>query len=189
MTKHIDRETGIWDIEVGKKRHRYDSDLAKYIAIRYKDATSVADVGCGKGDYCKYLKECGFSIVHGYEGTVDIKKIAVYDDIMVLNLIIRRWVKINYDLVLCLEVGEHIPEKHEQVFIDNICEFTIKDLILSWAIPGQGGAGHFNERPNLYVMKEFAKRGFAFDKSSSMKLRSAASFRWFRNTIMKFERI
>jgi len=186
--QYIDRETGIWSLEIAKKRHRYDSKFAEYIAAVYKFVDSIADIGCGKGDYCKHLKDSGISIVHGYEGTPDIKKIAVYNDITVIDLTKRRHVGTDYELVLCLEVGEHIPQKYEQIFIDNVCEFINKDLILSWAIPGQGGAGHFNEQPNEYIIDEFIKRGLIFDEDSSMKLRDAASFRWFKNTIMKFNR-
>jgi len=68
----IDKETGIWSLDVAKKRHRYDASLIECIGDIYKHTASVADVGCGKGDYCKYLKEHGIPIVHGYEGTIDI---------------------------------------------------------------------------------------------------------------------
>jgi len=187
--QYIDRETGIWSLETAKKRHRYDFELAEYIATTYESVNSIADIGCGKGDYCKYLKEQGISIVHGYEGTPNIRKIASYDDIMVVDLTISRTVGTSYDLVLCLEVGEHIPQKYEQIFIDNLCQYVKEDLILSWGVPGQGGAGHFNEQPNEYVIDELAKRELVFDRGASTKLRDAASFRWFKNTTMKFKKV
>lgn len=183
---YIDMESGIWSLATAKKRHRYDSKLAEHIASMYKYVGSVADVGCGTGNYCKYLKDRGIPIVHGYEGTIGVKKIAVYDDIMTVDLTKRRWVDIAYDLVICLEVGEHVPKNYEQVFIDNLCRYVSKDLILSWAVPGQGGAGHFNELSNEYVIRELAKRGFVFDNDASMKLREASSLKWFRNTILVF---
>ncbi len=185
--QYIDRETGIWSLEIAKKRHRYDPKLAEYIATTYKFVNSVADVGCGIGSYCKCLKEHGISIVHGYEGTADIRKIAAYDDIMVVDLTKCRQVGTGYDLVLCLEVGEHIPKKYEQIFIDNLCKYVNGDLILSWGVPGQGGAGHFNEQPNEYIMNEFDRREMIFDRDTSMKLRDAASLKWFKNTLMKFK--
>jgi hypothetical protein len=183
----IDKETGIWSIEVAKKKHRFDEPLCRAVFEEYSPE-NIADVGCGVGQYCKYFKDGGWPIVHGYEGTPDIRKIAMYDDVMVLDLTKRRWVGINYELILCLEVGEHIPKKYEQVFIDNVCEFVSKDLILSWAIPGQGGTGHFNEQPNEYVIEKFVKKGLVFDEGASIALRNAASLKWFRNTLMKFER-
>ena len=184
----INSNTGIWNLETAKKRHRYDSSLAEGIIAIFKEVKSIADLGCGRGDYCKYLKECGIPLVHGYEGTQNIHKIAVYDDIMILDLTKRRWVEIFYELVLVLEVGEHIPKKYEKVFIDNVCEFTKKFLILSWGIPGQGGAGHFNEQPNDYVISEFEKRGLRLEKKKTKFLREAASLRWFKNTVMVFRR-
>ena len=184
----INKETGIWDLETAKKRHRYDVKLAEGIGVIYKSVASVADVGCGRGEYCKYLKDYGVPIVHGYEGTPDIKEIAVYDDIMVLDLTKRRWVGIDYELVLSLEVGEHIPKEYEQAFIDNVCEFTKKDLILSWAVPSQKGAGHFNEQSNEYIVSELGKRGLVFDKEKAEQLREHASLRWFKNTVMMFGR-
>lgn len=179
-------DSGVWSLDTAKKRHRYDSKLADYIAMSYKNIASVADVGCGTGNYCKCLKDSGIPIVHGYEGTVGIKEIAVYDDIMTVDLTKRRWVGINYDLVICLEVGEHVPKNYEQVFIDNVCRYVSKDLILSWAVPGQGGAGHFNELSNEYVIRELSKRGFVFDAERSEELRKHATFKWFKNTILFF---
>ena len=81
----INSESGIWSLETAKKRHRFDPSLAEGIVAIFKEVKSVADLGCGKGDYCKYLKERDISLVHGYEGTPDIQKIAVYDDI--INLV------------------------------------------------------------------------------------------------------
>jgi len=181
----IDPNTGIWSLDVAKKRHRFDRALAIQISKMYSPKLA-ADVGCGNGSYCRIFKSLGWPVVHGYEGTPNIKELKIYDDIMVLDLTLRRWVEIVYDFVLCLEVGEHVPKMHEQTFIDNICEFTKKDLVLSWAIPGQGGGGHFNEQPNEYVIEEFGKRELKFDLRQSEILRENASLRWFRNTIMVF---
>lgn len=183
----ICRKTGIWDLDTAKKRHRFDKDLAEYIARAYYPK-KIADVGCGNGSYCKFFKDSNWPIVHGYEGTPEITSLGIYDDIMTLDLTKRRYVDIDYDLVICLEVGEHIPEKYEQVVIDNICEFVTKDLILSWAVPGQGGAGHFNERGNNYIIREFVRRGLIFDMDRSNILRKVASLKWFKQTLLAFHR-
>ena len=183
----INEETGIWSLEVAKKRHRCDLLLAARIGMLYLP-NKAADLGCGSGKYCSIFQAYEWPVVHGYEGTPDIASLGVYEDIFIVDLTKRRWVDIDYDFVLCLEVGEHIPEKYEQVFIDNVCEFAKKDLVLSWAIPGQGGKGHFNERSNEYVISEFVKRGFKFDEKKSRGLRKYISLKWFKNTIMVFGR-
>jgi len=189
----IDRETGIWTLEVAKRRHRFDPELAKAITEMYAPDGKykielAADIGCGPGEYCAAFKSYGWPEVHGYEGTKGITTLGVYDDITRVDLTKRRWVGIPYDFVLCLEVGEHIPLQYEQVFIDNLCEYTMADLVMSWAIPGQGGAGHFNERVSAYVISEFVTRGMEFLGSRSEKLRELASLKWFKNTILVFKR-
>lgn len=178
---------GIWTLDTAKKRHRFDYTLAARIGEMWAPKR-FADLGCGNGRYCAVFKAYGWPLVHGYEGTQDIKTLGVYDDIFTLDLAKKRWVEINYDLVMSLEVGEHIPKEHEQVFIDNVCEFVKKDLILSWGIPGQGGKGHVNEQPNDYVVNEFYRRGFRYDKGRARDLRSHASLKWFKDTIMVFMR-
>ena len=182
------KETGIWDNNDLKKGHKHDSKLIQSIArmFLYKPKR-VADLGCGDGWYSHYLKvECGWPIVHGYEGKIPTDPF--YNDISSIDLSKIRYVEIDYDLVICLEVGEHIPKKHEQKFLDNVARFASKDLILSWAIPGQGGRGHYNERPNDYIIKEMAKRDLAFNKVKSELLRKDTIYKWFRNTIMVFEK-
>ena len=179
-------ESGIWTLDTAKKRHRFDHILTARIGQLWQPK-QFADLGCGNGQYCAVLKGYGWPVVHGYEGTQGIMSLGIYDDIFTLDLTKRRWVEINYDLVLCLEVGEHIPEEHEQTFIDNVCEFTAKDLILSWAIPGQGGKSHVNEKPNDYIVEQFWKRGFRYDKGTTRDLRRHSSLKWFLNTILAFK--
>ena len=183
----MDRETGIWHLDTARRRHSFDGSLASRIVSMYRPFMT-ADVGCGNGRYCKFFKDHGWPNVHGYEGTQDIKKLGVYDDIMVVDLTKRRWVEITYDFVLCIEVGEHIPTKFEQVFIDNLCEYVHKDLILSWATPGYKGRGHFNEQTNEYVISEFEKRGLIYMLNHSEVLKKATSLKWFKDTLMIFRR-
>jgi len=187
-TKFVDEETGIWSLETAKKKHRYDIMLAAQIATMFWVPKRAADLGCGRGAYCSILKGCGWPIVDGYEGTPNIASLGVYDNIMTLDLSKRHWVAIDYDFVLCLEIGEHIPKKHEQTFIDNVNDFVTKNLVLSWGIPGQGGTGHFNEQPNDYIIAECEKRGLKYDGKKSQKLRDVATRGWFKNTIMCFSR-
>jgi len=60
-------------------------------------------------------------------------------------------------------------------------------LILSWALPGQGGTGHFNEKSNEDVIKIFNEKGFSFHPIHSQLLRnSITNYRWFKHTILVF---
>jgi 2-polyprenyl-3-methyl-5-hydroxy-6-metoxy-1,4-benzoquinol methylase len=183
----IDPETGIWKIELAK-RHQCDLTLAAAIACLYKPK-AVADLGCGHGRYCAIFEAYGWPTVHGYEGTPDINKLGIYKDIMFIDLTKRRVVGINYDLVICLEVGEHVPPQHEQAFLDNVSAFARKNLVISWAIPGQYSAsGHVNCRPHDYVIDQLAKRGLIFDKKRTKFLRAYSRLKWFKTGVMVFAR-
>ena len=185
MPKGVCGETVIWHISIAKKRHKTDIALAEAICENFTPERA-ADLGCGLGHYCKIFNENGWRVVDGYEGTEGLKDYKVWPWIYRFDL--TKPINFQtYDFVLCLEVGEHIPEKHEQTLLDNICNAANKDIVLSWAVPGQYSAsGHVNCRPNDYVINELAKRGFVLDNNMTKELREASYFKWFKNTLMVF---
>ncbi len=91
-----------------------------------------------------------------------------------------------YDWVLCLEVGEHLSTDSENIFIDNVAGHARLGIVMSWAVPGQGGNEHVNERPNDWVIEQLRSRAFTYDKEASDILREEATFSWFKNTLMVF---
>jgi len=184
----LDKETGIWSLVEMMKRRPCDFLLAAAIATYYKTPATAVDLGCGDGQYCRIFKTYNWPLVHGYEGASQIANLGVYNQVFQVDLSKPLCESTSYEFVLCLEVGEHIPRKHEQVFIENVCKFCKKHLVISWAIPGQGGTGHFNERPNSYIVDEFVGRGFKFNNKLTDRLRKHISVRWFRNTVMVFYR-
>ena len=92
------------------------------------------------------------------------------------------------DYVLCLEVGEHVPQDFESILIDNIDRHNSKGVILSWAIIGQGGDGHVNCKNNEYIKNIFLNLGYENDIREEKYLRQNSLFDWFKNTIMVFKR-
>ena len=172
-------ERGIWTKEQEYLTHQFDQRLANVI-INLFEVNTVADIGCGNGAYTAYLNEHGLKC-KGYDGSpftpqsCEIRDFSRVQDIG------------KFDLVLCLEVGEHIPVYYQDVFINNVCNATYKYIILSWAIPGQGGDGHVNCQDNYYVIGEVQRRGFQLDSHLTNLLRLEASLSWFKNTILVFE--
>jgi hypothetical protein len=65
--------------------------------------------------------------------------------------------------------GEHIPEKYEAVYLDNIFRHADEGIILSWAVPEQGGLSHINNKPIEYVSKVMRENGFQRDAGKTMK--------------------
>jgi len=181
--------SGIWDIQLAKEKHKFDKLLCGAIASIYKPFRAV-DLGCGLGHYCRVLHYgFGWPIVDGFEGTENIKWLSPnYANIQKVDLSTKIDDDIKYDFVLCLEVGEHIPAEKESIFIDNVCNLSLKDILLSWAIPDQGGKGHVNELPNASIISSFSKRGFAINYKKTKYCRKHSSLKWFKNTLMAFER-
>ncbi|XP_076061481.1 uncharacterized protein LOC143037242 isoform X2 [Oratosquilla oratoria] len=94
----------------------------------------------------------------------------------------------KYSWVMSLEVGEHIPSRFESKFLNNLVRHACRGVVLSWALPGQGGHMHVNEQPNEYIQGRMDLLGFRYDMEGSMKLREVAELGWFRGTLMIFYR-
>lgn len=104
---------------------------------------SMIDLGCGDNTMVKVARGLGVDAIG-----VDILPTAdvVHDLTQPLD--------INgiYDLVLCLEMAEHLPlEAAKQLIVNlNLHSHNNSRLVFSAAMPGQGGNGHLNEQPPRY---------------------------------------
>jgi hypothetical protein len=165
--------------------HAHDEPLADTLAAFFHGRT-VADFGCGPGDYVRQFDQLGIEC-DGFDGNPHTPKITDCR-CKVLDLAEPADLARRYDWVLSLEVGEHIPKRHEDDFIDNLDRHNAQGVVLSWAIPGQGGHGHVNEQPNDYIKSRFARLGYSNDTGLEERFRRASSRSWFKNTIMVFRR-
>lgn len=177
-------ERGFW--EQNNINHYFDESLCKGIVEYFnkKNIKSVIDIGCGAGYYTKYILQNNI-YCEGYDGNPFVDEITS-GVCRCLDFTKEIIFENTFDCALCLEVAEHIPKKYEDVFINNICNSVEKDIILSWAIPGQGGYGHVNEKNNDDVKDIFKLKGFSYDKQKSEFLRNLSKLSWFKNTIMIF---
>lgn len=184
-------DKGAWDYTDALKGHHFSLNLALAIAKCFDSSKLVIDLGCGPGFYAQTLKREGFKTIRAYDGTPDFKNLALFDKIEVLDLT-EPFPEGVSGQVICLEVGEHIPKKYMAQFLDNVAKATAKDcdLILSWALPNQGGLGHVNELPNDDVIKEVEARGFSFQKEATKEFRrlNFDGCYWFNSTIMVFRK-
>jgi cyclopropane fatty-acyl-phospholipid synthase-like methyltransferase len=183
----VNCENGVWNTD-NTKHHCQDKKLTKGLINFFKDnkATDIVDLGCGNGAYVKSFIDVGL-IVKGFDGNPNTKQMTNgLCDVKDLSIPFTFYNK--YDWVMSLEVGEHIPKKYEDNFIDNICNNCKTGLVLSWAVKGQGGSGHFNEQNNDYIKQKIIDRGFYNDENCEELLRSDCSLSWFRNTLMVFYR-
>jgi hypothetical protein len=89
---------------------------------------------------------------------------------------------------MSLEVGEHLPEQFEDIFINNLHNNNKYGIVLSWAVKDQGGLGHYNEQDNEYIKTKFSNLGYTNDVEAENKLREDSTLWWFKNTIMVFRK-
>lgn len=161
--------------------HCFDKPLSEALTTLFSG--NIIDIGCGPGEYVKAFLNKGINCV-GYDGsplTNDITN-GICNTMDFSNAVDIG----QFDVVLSLEVGEHIPREYEEIYIDNLVRASKKYICLSWAIEGQGGIGHVNCHNNDYVINELTKRGFSYEKNISEELRNVSTLPWFKNTIMVF---
>ena len=180
---------GFWET-TDETGHIHDLSIAAALSnyLADKQAKTVVDFGCGMGDYAKAFKADGYK-VEAYDGNPNTETLSG-GIAKVLDLSKPFYLRKMFDVVLSLEVGEHIPAEFEQQFIDNICKHSKKHLVISWAIEGQGGSGHVNCKNNNYIIGQIKDRGFSYNFNDSEKIRKAATnASWFGYTIMVFDRV
>ena len=174
---------GCWTTREEADTHVFDAQLCEAIIATFPVSTAV-DIGCGKGDYVRALRDADIPC-WGYDGSPLTKEFCEVCETM--DFSVPQDIG-EFDLVLSMEVGEHVPVEYEQVFIDNICRASREYVCLSWAIEGQGGTGHVNCRNNGYIINEMYRRGFDVDWEHTEYLREQSTLPWFKNTIMVFEK-
>ncbi len=174
--------------------HTFDIDLARGIdkLCSILLVKTIYDLGCGPGWYVKFLRDRGYD-AQGYDGNRNVEEMSsrffnngFYCQYMDLSEPVRA--DDHADMVLCLEVGEHIPADKENIFLDNLACNSGKYLLLSWAIPHQKGDGHVNCHTNQYIIDRMKSRNFRINVPVSILLRESSGLPWFKSTIMFFEK-
>ena len=122
---------------------------------------TVIDVGCGLGAWLSVFKEQGVTDILGIDGDyVERKNLQIpQESFLAVDLkkplnIDRRW-----DLVVSLEVAEHLPETSAEIFVNSLARLG-KVILFSAAIPFQEGEHHINEQWQDYWGKHFQNIGY-----------------------------
>lgn len=132
----------------------------------------LVDIGCGCGVYSYLFKEKGVEVL-SIDGVQPPREHSYPIDIYRQDITFpfeNTWG--NFDMALCLEVAEHIPEEFIDPFLANITRFS-DCLILSAAQPNQGGHHHVNEQPKRYWVQRLAQWGFIYSRKETGRLMEA----------------
>lgn len=146
-------------------RHRSGTQHAadRILERLFRVATprSVLDVGCGHGDWLRAAQDMGAAEILGCDGpwTSAQDLVIPRDRLQVHDLRQRLCLGRTFDLVLCTEVGEHLPKESAADLVDSLV--THGDAVFfGAAIPYQGGYRHVNEQWPSWWRDLFIERGF-----------------------------
>lgn len=131
------------------------------IFIKLFNPQSVLDVGCGIGTWLKQFDEAGIHDYNGVEGPYVKKEFFIANKEKLIFRDLRNEINLNrkYDLVISLEVAEHIEPECADVFLNNLVKHS-DTIIMSAAIPYQGGTFHVNEQWPEYWIDKMKKKGY-----------------------------
>jgi cyclopropane fatty-acyl-phospholipid synthase-like methyltransferase len=177
---------GFW--QSPKIDHYYDPIFSKKLNLVVSNYSSVVDFGCGNAKYAKYIKEQSKIDVDAFDGNPHVSDITE-GFASLLDLSKDFDLSKKYDVVISLEVAEHIPKQYEETYVNNLVNHCEKMIIISWAKIGQGGKGHVNEQNSEYVVDLFGDMGFYLDEDLTKLLRESSTVcRWFKDTVHVFKR-
>jgi hypothetical protein len=123
---------------------------------------SVCDVGCGAGTWLRCWRENGIEDVLGIDGDyVDRTQLAIpAANFQAADLRHPIHSTRCFDLVMSLEVAEHLPQERAESFVADLTALA-PVVLFSAAVPGQAGTGHINERWQSYWADLFDQAGYA----------------------------
>ncbi len=160
--------------ESWNKRHLYA------IWSLFGEPASMLDIGCGLGEAVKIARTLHVE-AYGVDQLVDDSYTKPYPYFFHHDLTqpfsLAQFTGVSVvDLIICWEVGEHIPDNSIGVFCDTICNHLRRAsnsiLCFTAAHPGQGGTEHISARSASFWRDEFHTRGLNFmsEKTSVLSL-------------------
>ena len=134
-------------------KYRTDEIGAARAIYRLWKPESVYDVGCAIGSFLE-----GFWLAGAKIGGCELYRTqaeqymadAVRPHVRQLDATQAILDEEKYDLVLSVEVAEHLPETGAQTFCHNLVALAKSRIVITAAGEGQRGTGHVNCRPQRY---------------------------------------
>lgn len=156
--------------------------------MRILNPASVVDIGCGLGTFLYCFKKEGVKDVLGIDGSwVNKQALSKYlDEAEFLEKDLEKPFTLDkkFDLVLSLEVAEHLSPQSAAIFVNNLVEAG-KLILFSAAIPLQGGQNHINEQWLTYWEEKFLKHNYVIhDVMRPIFWDNPKIFWWYRQNMV-----
>ena len=151
---------------------------------------SVIDVGCGIGTWLSVFKEFGVEDCLGIDGNyIDPEALQIsLQEFHSFDLKQPLQIDRQFDLVVSLEVAEHLPNECAEIFVDSLTRLG-SVVLFSAAIPFQGGTEHLNEQWPDYWVRHFQKCNYIVIDCLRKQLWNNKSVEpWYAQNILVFVR-
>lgn len=155
---------------------------------------SIVDVGCANGLHLKAFKDLGCKKLFGIEGTKHfIPYINKYygGDYIIADLRKPLPKLEKFDLVLCLEVLEHLEKEFAHQAVENL--LSLGNTLLISACPIKGGFHHLNPQPKEYWINIFESLGAKYYPDDVEKLQEIFKEKrcsgWFKTGLKVFRKV
>jgi len=184
-------------------RRVYDAEFYRYFRnLSYSSArevvplilrlmppvTSVCDVGCGEGTWLRVFRDEGVADVVGIDGEYVSRDLLQIPAANFQPMDLRQEVRLerSFDLVISLEVAEHLSEGRAVGFVEDLTRLA-PVVLFSAAIPGQGGRDHVNEQWQTYWTAIFADNDYTVCYVIRPKIwRNRRIAYWYRQNTLVF---
>jgi SAM-dependent methyltransferase len=191
----------VYDGAFWNYHERGDWDAVARTILGEAPARSVLDVGCGAATLLAAFSRTSAGIrTLGLEHSPAGRARAAAAGVNVRDFDAARLDRISrielrrqlgdFDLVMCLEVAEHLPPRHGDRLVLFLASWP--RVLFSAAQPNQGGTLHVNEQPIAYWVRRFAGAGMEPSPCSARlreRLAAAGAPWWYSRNIVLFEQI
>ena len=173
--------------EISAGSERSAKEVFKALKDVGVNPAKVLDVGCG----------CGAWVQDGKEWTgidYNVSESVLYPGVKYQDFDLSKLpdtlITPNYgefDLAMCVEVAEHLPENCAAPLVELLVGHAPK-VLFSAAIPYQGGHGHINEQWQTWWAEIFAKYGYYPAKKQPDIKNNVNIELWYRQNTVLYER-
>ncbi|MFL5915682.1 MAG: class I SAM-dependent methyltransferase [Gaiellaceae bacterium] len=140
---------------------RRSADRVLPVLLESSTVLSALDVGCGLGTWLAALQDLGVKDVVGIDGDYIQRELLQFpsERFMPLNLEESFDLGRRFDLVISMEVAEHLAPASAEAFVGSLVRHA-PTILFSAAIPRQGGTDHVNEQWPDYWAEKFRRHGY-----------------------------
>ena len=166
--------------------------LAEWLYDKMGGPRSVIDIGCGVGNYLLPFQQKGCRVL-GVDGCEEAGEL-IPDHFKRVDLRFPLPDFGKFDLTICVEVAEHLPEQFADQLVLTIANVCSGLALFSAAMPSQVGTHHHNCQPQSYWIAKFAAHGVVYNLEGTKELQAflkATVFDcvpWLRDNLMMLSR-